>query len=64
MNKLQIFNNAEFGSVRRVEQDGKILFCGKDATYQKKIGNKPYLKREQNGIKQCRKGGNRYGNYN
>lgn len=30
MNEIQIFNNSEFGSVRTVEADGKILFCGKD----------------------------------
>ena len=30
MNDLQIFRSAEFGSVRTVEQDGKVLFCGRD----------------------------------
>lgn len=30
MNELQIFNNEEFGEVRTVEKDGKILFCGSD----------------------------------
>lgn len=30
MNELQIFNNQEFGSIRTLEQDGKILFCGTD----------------------------------
>lgn len=30
MNEIQIFNNSEFGSVRTVEADGKILFCGSD----------------------------------
>ena len=30
MSNLQVFNNSEFGAVRTVEQDGKILFCGKD----------------------------------
>ena len=30
MNNLQVFNNSEFGAVRTVEQDGKVLFCGKD----------------------------------
>lgn len=30
-NEIQIFKNALFGSVRILEQnDGKILFCGKD----------------------------------
>lgn len=30
MNNLQIFKNADFGSIRTLEQDGKVLFCGKD----------------------------------
>lgn len=31
MNEMQIFNSAEFGSVRTLETiDGKVLFCGKD----------------------------------
>lgn len=30
MSDLQIFQNEEFGSVRTVEENGKILFCGKD----------------------------------
>ena len=30
MNDLQIFQSAEFGSIRTVEQDGKVLFCGRD----------------------------------
>lgn len=30
MNNLQIFNNAEFGSIRTVEQNGQIWFCGVD----------------------------------
>ena len=30
MSNLQVFNNSEFGAVRTVEQDGKVLFCGKD----------------------------------
>ena len=30
MNDLQIFENPEFGSIRTLEEDGKILFCGKD----------------------------------
>lgn len=29
MNELQIFNNEEFGEVRTVEKDGKILFLWK-----------------------------------
>lgn len=30
MNELQIFQNEEFGEIRTVEQDGKVLFCGTD----------------------------------
>ena len=30
MNDLQIFENPEFGKIRTLEEDGKVLFCGKD----------------------------------
>lgn len=30
MNELVIFNNPEFGEVRTLEEDGKVLFCGSD----------------------------------
>ena len=30
MNNLQIFRSADFGSIRTIEQDGKVLFCGRD----------------------------------
>lgn len=30
MNDLMIFNNPEFGEIRTLEEDGKILFCGSD----------------------------------
>lgn len=30
MNELQIFANEQFGSVRIIEEDGKVLFCGAD----------------------------------
>lgn len=30
MNDIQKFTNDEFGTIRTVEQDGKIMFCGKD----------------------------------
>lgn len=30
MNELQVFENSAFGSVRTIEEDGKILFCGSD----------------------------------
>ncbi len=30
MEKLQIFENVEFGKIRTIEENGKILFCGSD----------------------------------
>ena len=30
MNNLTIFESPEFGSIRTVEEDGKVLFCAKD----------------------------------
>lgn len=30
MNDLTIFESPEFGSIRTVEEDGKVLFCGND----------------------------------
>lgn len=30
MNELKIFENPKFGSVRTLEEDGKVLFCAKD----------------------------------
>lgn len=30
MNEVQIFENEEFGNVRTIEDNGKVLFCGKD----------------------------------
>lgn len=31
MNEIQIFTNELFGSIRTLEEnDGKVLFCGKD----------------------------------
>lgn len=29
-NKISVFENAEFGSVRTIEEDGKVLFCASD----------------------------------
>lgn len=29
-NELMIFNNPEFGEIRTIEEDGKVLFCGSD----------------------------------
>lgn len=30
MNEITIFKNAEFGNVRTLEENGKVLFCGSD----------------------------------
>lgn len=30
MNDIKIFENEEFGSVRTIEENGKVMFCGKD----------------------------------
>lgn len=30
MNELKIFENTEFGQMRTIEEDGKVLFCGSD----------------------------------
>lgn len=30
MNDLQIFNSEEFGEIRTIEEDGKVLFCASD----------------------------------
>lgn len=30
MSEMQVFNNPEFGSIRTIEGDGKILFCASD----------------------------------
>lgn len=29
-NEIQVFTKEEFGEIRTVEKDGKILFCGND----------------------------------
>ena len=29
-NNLRVFENVEFGKIRTVEENGKILFCGSD----------------------------------
>lgn len=31
MNELMIFNSPEFGEIRTIEEDGRVLFCGNDA---------------------------------
>lgn len=30
MNEIQIFDNAEFGEIRTIDENGKVLFCGAD----------------------------------
>ena len=30
MNELMVFDNPEFGEIRTIEEDGKVLFCAKD----------------------------------
>ena len=30
MNDLQIFNSPEFGEIRTIEENGKVMFCGSD----------------------------------
>ena len=30
MNEIQIFNNPDFGEIRTLEENGAVLFCGKD----------------------------------
>ena len=30
MNELMIFNNPEFGEIRTIEENGRVLFCGSD----------------------------------
>ena len=30
MSQLQIFNNNDFGEIRTLEENGQVLFCGKD----------------------------------
>ena len=30
MNNLQIFNNAKFGEIRTIDENGTVLFCGSD----------------------------------
>ena len=41
MNDVQVFNNSEFGDIRVLEEDGKILFCGSDVA--KALGyERPY----------------------
>lgn len=55
MNDIQKFTNDEFGTIRTVEQDGKVLFCGKDvATALGYVNTKDAL------AKHCKGVANRY----
>ena len=52
MNELKVFENKEFGSIRTVEENGKILFCGSDVA--KSLG----YKNTNDALKQhCKKDG-------
>ena len=39
MNELMIFNSSEFGKIRTLEEDGKVLFCGNDIAKALGYGN-------------------------
>lgn len=41
MNELKIMNNEEFGSVRMLEENGKVLFCGSDVAKALGYSNAP-----------------------
>lgn len=49
MEQLQIFKNAEFGEIRTIEENGKVLFCGSDVA--KSLG---YVKPQNAILKHCR----------
>jgi prophage antirepressor-like protein len=52
MNEIQIFNNEEFGSIRTVEENGQIWFCGMD------VANALDYKNSRDAIsRHCRKEG-------
>ena len=51
MNELMIFNNPEFGEIRTIEEEGKVLFCGSDVAKALGYSNAPdALKRHCKGI--------------
>ena len=61
MNQIEIFNSPEFGSIRTLEQNGKVLFCGTDVAtalgYHKLLGwkaevNVPDFKKARLGKRQ------------
>ena len=41
MNEMTVFQNSEFGSVRTLEEDGKVLFCGNDVARALGYSNPP-----------------------
>lgn len=41
MNGLQVFANEQFGAVRIIEEDGKVLFCGSDVAKALGYSNAP-----------------------
>lgn len=53
---MQIFENAQFGVIRAVEDEGQILFCGKDvATALGYANTKDALARHCKGVVKCYK---------
>lgn len=42
MNELKIFEHPKFGRIRTIIEDGKTLFCGKDAALA--LGYKNHIK--------------------
>ena len=52
MNKLQIFKNTDFGEIRTIEENGKVLFCGSDVA--KALG---YSNVSDSLIKHCKNDG-------
>ena len=41
MNKLQIYQNPEFGEVRMIDENGNLLFCGADVAKALGYSNAP-----------------------
>lgn len=51
MNELKIFENEEFGSIRTIEENSKVLFCGKDIAMALGYSNyRDALNRHCNGV--------------
>lgn len=54
MSEIQIFNNDEFGDIRTLEADGKILFCGSDVAKALGYRNKnDAISRHCKGVVKC-----------